>query len=210
MSEKERSQGWLRGSEHSCCLLRTSGEATALTCRKVDVLSSPLFLYLCCWKPSRGFSYPSSDLCCDSPRPFGVQYLLQSLSSPHLSFCSPPTVNLTFSLLGFCLCPLCLHFISLTPVLTSGLHLGFLHFFPWSFVIFSHYVMSTLPTSWDHLTYLPRNLHAGQEAIVRTGQGTTDWFQTGNGVHQGCILSTYLFNLYAEYIMWNAGWMSTS
>ena len=65
--------------------------------------------------------------------------------------------------------------------------------------------MSTLPTSWDHLTYLLRNLHAGQEAIVRTEQGTTDWFQIGKGVRQGCILSPYLFNSYAEYIMRNAG-----
>ena len=50
-----------------------------------------------------------------------------------------------------------------------------------------------------------RNLHAGQEAIVRTGHGTTDWFQIGKGVHQGCILLPCLFNLYAEYIMRNAG-----
>ena len=50
-----------------------------------------------------------------------------------------------------------------------------------------------------------RNLYAGQEATVRTGHGTTDWFQTGKGVHQGCILSPCLFNLYAEYIMRNAG-----
>ena len=57
----------------------------------------------------------------------------------------------------------------------------------------------------DHLTCLPRNLYAGQEAIVRTGHGTTDWFQIGKGVHQGCILSPYLFNFYAEYIMRNAG-----
>ena len=53
----------------------------------------------------------------------------------------------------------------------------------------------------DHLTCLLRNLYAGQEATVRTGHGTTDWFQIGKGVHQGCILSPYLFNLYAEYIM---------
>ena len=58
---------------------------------------------------------------------------------------------------------------------------------------------------YDHLTYLLRNLYAGQEAIVRTGHGTTDWFQIGKGVHQGCILSPCLFNLYAEYIMRNAG-----
>ena len=57
----------------------------------------------------------------------------------------------------------------------------------------------------DHLTYLLRNLYAGQEATVRTGQGTTDWFQIGKGVHQGCILSPCFFNLYAEYIMRNAG-----
>ena len=57
----------------------------------------------------------------------------------------------------------------------------------------------------DHLTCILRNLHAGQEAIVRTGHGTTDWFQTGKGVHQGCILSPCLFSFYAEYIMRNAG-----
>ena len=57
----------------------------------------------------------------------------------------------------------------------------------------------------DHLTCLLRNLYAGQEATVRTGHGTTDWFQIGKGVHQGCILSPYLFNFYAEYIMRNAG-----
>ena len=61
----------------------------------------------------------------------------------------------------------------------------------------------------DHLTCLLRNQYAGQEAIVRTGHGTTDWFQIGKGGHQGCILSPCLFNLYAEYIMRNAGlgWM---
>ena len=57
----------------------------------------------------------------------------------------------------------------------------------------------------DHLTCLLRNLYAGQEATVRTRHGTTDWFQTGKGVRQGCILSPCLFNLYAEYIMRNAG-----
>ena len=55
------------------------------------------------------------------------------------------------------------------------------------------------------LTWLLRNLYAGQEATVRTGHGTTDWFQIWKGVHQGCILSHCLFNLYAEYIMRNAG-----
>ena len=57
----------------------------------------------------------------------------------------------------------------------------------------------------DHLTCLLRNLYADQEATVRTGHGTTDWFQIVKGVYQGCILSPCLFNLYAEYIMRNAG-----
>ena len=57
----------------------------------------------------------------------------------------------------------------------------------------------------DHLTCLLRNLFAGQEATVRTGHGTTGWFQIGKGVHQGCILSPCLFSLYAEYIMRNTG-----
>ena len=57
----------------------------------------------------------------------------------------------------------------------------------------------------DHLICLLRNLYAGQEATVRTGHGTIDWFQIGKGVHQGCILSPCLFNFYAEYIMRNAG-----
>ena len=56
----------------------------------------------------------------------------------------------------------------------------------------------------DHLTCLLRNLYAGQEATVGTGHGKTDWFQIGKGVHQGCIMSPCLFNLYAEYIMSNA------
>ena len=57
----------------------------------------------------------------------------------------------------------------------------------------------------DHLACLLRNLHAGQEAAVRTERGTTDWYQIRKGVHQGCILSPCLFKLYAEYIMQNAG-----
>ena len=57
----------------------------------------------------------------------------------------------------------------------------------------------------DHLTCLLRNLYAGQIATVRTGHGTMDWFQIGKGVCQGCILSPWLSNFYAEYIMWNAG-----
>ena len=56
----------------------------------------------------------------------------------------------------------------------------------------------------DHLTCLLRNLYAGQEATVRSGHGTTDWFQIGKGVCQGCILSPYLFNLHGDYIMRNA------
>ena len=72
----------------------------------------------------------------------------------------------------------------------------------------------TTPTNWkilkemgtpDHLTCLLRNLYAGQEEIVTTGHGTTDWFQIGKGVCQGYILSPCLFNLYVEYIMGNAG-----
>ena len=60
---------------------------------------------------------------------------------------------------------------------------------------------------WEYqttFTYLLRNLYAGQEAVVRTGHGTMDWFQIKKGVHQGCILSPCLFNFYAEYIVWNA------
>ena len=57
----------------------------------------------------------------------------------------------------------------------------------------------------DHLTCFLRNLYAGQEATGRNGHGTTDWFQIGKGVRQGCLLSPCLLNLYAEYIMWNAG-----
>ena len=57
----------------------------------------------------------------------------------------------------------------------------------------------------DHVTHLLRNLYAGQEATVRTGHGTADWFQIGKGVHQGCILSPCLLNVYAEYIMRKAG-----
>ena len=56
-----------------------------------------------------------------------------------------------------------------------------------------------------HLTYLLRNLNSGQEATIRTGHGKTDWFQIGKGVHQSCTLSPRLFNLYAEYIIRNAG-----
>ena len=60
----------------------------------------------------------------------------------------------------------------------------------------------------DHLTCLLSNLYAGQEATLRTGHGTTDWFQIGKGVRQGCILSPCLFNLYAEYIMQMPGWVN--
>ena len=68
------------------------------------------------------------------------------------------------------------------------------------------YIHQCIPTGIpDHLTCLLRNLYADQEATVRTGHGTTDWFQIGKGVGQGCILSPCLFNLYAKYIMQNAG-----
>ena len=62
----------------------------------------------------------------------------------------------------------------------------------------------------NHLTCLLRNLYAGQEAAVRTRHGKTDWFKVGKGISQGCILSPCLFNLYAEYITQNLGWMKTS
>ena len=61
----------------------------------------------------------------------------------------------------------------------------------------------------DHLTCLLKNLYVGQEATVRTGHGTTDWFQIGKGVRQGCILSPCLLNLYAEYFIRNAGLVET-
>ena len=64
--------------------------------------------------------------------------------------------------------------------------------------------ITLLPITDKYLTWLLRNLYAGQEATVRTGHGTTDWFQIGKGVRQGCILSSCLFNLYTEYIMRNA------
>ena len=57
----------------------------------------------------------------------------------------------------------------------------------------------------DHFTCLLRNLYAGQEATVRIRHGTTDWFQIGKGIHQGCVLSLCLFNIYAEYVIQNAG-----
>ena len=68
--------------------------------------------------------------------------------------------------------------------------------------IFEH-ILSTILSILDHLTCLLRNLYSGQETTVSTGHATTDWFQIGKGVCQGCILSPCLFNLYAEYIMWN-------
>ena len=68
-----------------------------------------------------------------------------------------------------------------------------------------HARLKRFPGIPDHLTCLLRNLYVGQEATVRTGHGTTDWFQIRNGVRQGCILSPCLFNLYAEYITSNAG-----
>ena len=66
-------------------------------------------------------------------------------------------------------------------------------------------VLQKMRISDHRLICTLRNLHAGQEALVKTGHGTTDWFQIGKGVHQGCILSPFLFNLCAEYIMRNAG-----
>ena len=70
---------------------------------------------------------------------------------------------------------------------------------------FKSSMFSTLPLNLVQVRWALRNLYAGQEATVRTGHGTTDWFQIGKGVRQGCILSPCLFNLHAEYIMRNAG-----
>ena len=75
----------------------------------------------------------------------------------------------------------------------------------WCAVVHGVEKSRTQPSDWTELTCLLRNLYAGQEATVRTGRGTTDWFQIGKGVRQGCILSPCLVNLYAEYIMRNAG-----
>ena len=85
----------------------------------------------------------------------------------------------------------------------------------WKYACFNQKPLTVwITTNWkilqemgipDHLTCFLRHLYAGQESTVRTRHGTTDWFQIGRGVHQGCILSPCLFNLYAEYIMRNAG-----
>ena len=77
---------------------------------------------------------------------------------------------------------------------------------PWTvWTIINWKILKEMGGIPGHLTCLLRNLYAGQEATVRTGHETKDWFQIGKGVHQGCILSPCLFNLYAEYIMRNAG-----
>ena len=74
--------------------------------------------------------------------------------------------------------------------------------------IYFQLLSEALPCKWQEIDFLKSkdpNVYAGQEAMVRTEHGTTDWFQIGKGVHQGCILSPCLFNFYAEYIMRNAG-----
>ena len=78
-------------------------------------------------------------------------------------------------------------------------------FFFFSFIFFISWRLITLQYCSGFCRTLTRNLYAGQEATVRNGHGTTDWFQIGKGVRQGCILSPCLFNLYAEYIMRNSG-----
>ena len=83
---------------------------------------------------------------------------------------------------------------SISPLLTTPK--------PWTVWITTNTILKEIRIL-DHLTCLLRNLYADQEAIVRTKHGTTDWFQIGEGVYQGCILSPCLFNLYAEYIMRN-------
>ena len=94
------------------------------------------------------------------------------------------------------------------PVLKWG-SLGCIDFFShqpkWQSLRMKPLWFPELLVSWHLLTCLLRNLYAGQEATARTGHGTTDWFQIGKGVCQGCILFPCLFNLYAEYIMRNAG-----
>ena len=94
-------------------------------------------------------------------------------------------------------------------------HYGFnLHVPNFCFIDYAKPLTVWITTNWrllkeigipDHLTCLLKNLYVGHEATIRTGYGTTDWFQTGKGVRQGCILSPCLFNFYTEYIMKNAG-----
>ena len=85
-------------------------------------------------------------------------------------------------------------------------HLFLLYWLCQSLCVDPHKLWKTLKEMGipDHLTCLLRNLYSGQEATVRTGHGTTDWFQIGKGLYQGCILSPCLFNLYSEHITWNA------
>ena len=109
----------------------------------------------------------------------------------------------------------CLIFYDINIILQGECKRSFFHFFysiskdPFNVCKYSTYINACnllkemgMP---DHLTCLLRNLYAGQEATVRTGHGKTDWLQMGKGVRQDCILSPYLFNLYAEFIMRNAG-----
>ena len=89
----------------------------------------------------------------------------------------------------------------------KNIHFGFIDYAK-AFDCVDHNKLWKIPKEMgisEHITYLLRNVYAGQEATVRTRHGTTDWFQIGKGGRQGCILSPCLFNLYAEYIMWNAG-----
>ena len=88
---------------------------------------------------------------------------------------------------------------SILGTYTWGIHLSMSYLF-----VFSYCSWGSQARNIDHLTCFLRNLYAGQEATVRTGHGTTDWFQIGKGVRQDCILSPCLFNLYAEYITRNA------
>ena len=134
------------------------------------------------------------------------QVPVQCCSLQHQNLLPSPVTSTT----GCCFCSgsISLFFLELfSPLISSsilgtytwGIHLSMSYLF-----VFSYCSWGSQARNIDHLTCFLRNLYAGQEATVRTGHGTTDWFQIGKGVRQDCILSPCLFNLYAEYITRNA------